>query len=250
MKKRRKKVRLYRKIDSDLITLYRHPDFSLREAIIQSLRMCAAGEVKYIRLPKPYILNDIPKVIEFTIDLPDDPLLDSWFHSIPMGARNDAIKCIARGYLCGPVISSYTRNTEKDNTAGFNSDEKQMISCNKTKKEVIKEKKEEMKRLKQIMRQDGISAETMLGILEKEKRNELEESLQAVSDDSPEPVSKKPTNAAAIRETDIREAETGKSGVRLSKAEDLAENPSQDPGTEEDGNFDLFEAVNNMMDEL
>ncbi len=260
--KRRKKVRLYRKIDSDLITLYRHPDFSLREAMIRSLQMCAAGEVKYIRLPKPYILHDIPKKVEIAIDLPDDPKLDAWFRSIPMGNRNDAIKCIVRGYLSGPVVSSYTRNTDEDNTAGFNSGEKQMISCRKTKKEVIQEKKEEMKRIKQIMQQDGISAENMLAILEKEKRGELEESLRAVSDDSPKPVKKqekptgKPVNVkpaekpVSEKPADTADGPPETAILEETGANDLVKTENPAKGPEEDGDFDLFGAVNSMMEDL
>lgn len=257
MKKRRKKVRLYRKIDSDLITLYRHPNFSLRGAIIRSLQMCAAGEVKYIRLPEPYILNDIPEEIEFTIDLPDDPLLDSWFHSIPKGTRNDAVKNIVRGYLCGPVISSYARNTEKDNIAGFNSNEKQMISCCKTKNEVIKDKEVEMKRLRKILRQDGISAETMLALLEKEKHSEQEKAVQAVSEDIPKTADDGPADAADdIRETNVPEETAWETDNSFSGTEDLMDTPpaAEEPGVEEDGeedgDFDLFGAVNSMMDDL
>ncbi len=286
---RRKKVRLYRKIDLDLITLYKHPKFSLPKAIVMSLQMCANGQVKYIRLPEPYILRDVPKEVEFSIEIPENDVATmEWFNSIPSGKRNDAIKNIIRGYLCGPVISSYTKTAEKDNIAGFNSSEKDMIECEKSRKDIEKASEDELKQIQKILAQDGVSPESLLAFLREGKQAQKQAAINALEDEAiPDGISGRKENeekkAVAGKKddskpatepiTDVPGIETGPEAMEADSARTdampetaqasglslLAQENEEAEGDlfsdggnedEEDSDFDLFGAMKKMMEDI
>lgn len=237
----RKKVRLYGKIDADLIALYRNPKFSLPKAIVLALQMCARGQVKYIRLPEPRILKDIPKRIEFAISIPEDDMTTlEWLHSIPSGKRNDAIKNIVRGYMCGPVVSCYTGAAGKDNVAGFNSGEKAMIDCLKSEGDVERASREELRQIQQILEQDGVSPESLLSLLRKGKQAQKQAALAALEGEG----------AGDGSSGEEEKAEAAPEEPTVEGMEVESEPDSETIDSEDDSGFDLFGAMSRMMEDM
>lgn len=109
-------LRLYRQHDLDLITLYRHPSFSLPNAIKRSLLAYVRREQLAIKQPEPYeISNDkISKTIQMHIylDAETDNDVIQWLKKTKEGYRNSVLKNIIRGYLVAPCIYSY-QDSEK-----------------------------------------------------------------------------------------------------------------------------------------
>lgn len=104
-------LRLYRQHDLDLITLYRHPSFSLANAIKRSLFAYVRKEQLTIKQPEPYqISNDkISKTVQMHIylDTEIDKDIITWLKKTKEGYRNSVLKNIIRGYLSAPCIYSY-----------------------------------------------------------------------------------------------------------------------------------------------
>lgn len=110
-------LRLYRQHDLDLITLYRHPTFSLPIAIKNALISYVRGKPLYIKQPTPYkITNEkIPKIVQMHISLDNkfDTDIINWLKNIKEGYRNSLLKNIVRGYICAPCIYSYGEQYEE-----------------------------------------------------------------------------------------------------------------------------------------
>ena len=104
-------LRLYRQHDLDLITLYKHPSFSLPAAIKRSLIAYVRQEQLIIKQPIPYKLSNerIAKTVQIHIQLDEsnDKDIIKWLKSTKEGYRNSVLKNIIRGYLAAPCIYSY-----------------------------------------------------------------------------------------------------------------------------------------------
>lgn len=104
-------LRLYRQHDLDLITLYKHPSFSLPAAIKRSLIAYVRQEQLTIKQPAPYKLENkkIAKTVQIHIQLDEtnDKDIIKWLKSTKEGYRNSVLKNIIRGYLAAPCIYSY-----------------------------------------------------------------------------------------------------------------------------------------------
>lgn len=119
-------LRLYRQHDLDLITLYRHPSFSLPNAIKRSLLAYVRKEQLTIKQPEPYkISNDkISKTVQMHIylDKEDDKDVINWLKQTKEGYRNSVLKNIIRGYLASPCIYSYQDSESAIENAVENND--------------------------------------------------------------------------------------------------------------------------------
>lgn len=166
------KIRLYKKIDRDLISLYKNPDFSLTKAIILALKMSATGEAGYISLPPAHIISKFPDRIELNLQI-DDEKTQEWFKKIPAGTRNDAVKNIVRGYLSGPVLCSFIGSDQYDNRSFFNSEEKPLKKCLKTKKEIIQESNNTKEKIKKAIRSSDDESNDTLSKIVKQQHEEL-----------------------------------------------------------------------------
>ena len=119
-------LRLYRQHDLDLITLYRHPSFSLPAAIKRSLFAYVNMEQLTIKQPDPYVLpkEKISKTVQIHIFLDEekDKNIITWLKSTKEGYRNSVLKNIVRGYLAAPCIYSYQDNESSNDIAIQNND--------------------------------------------------------------------------------------------------------------------------------
>lgn len=119
-------LRLYRQHDLDLITLYRHPSFSLPAAIKRSLIAYVRKEQLIIKQPEPFTLGDekISKTVQMHINLDDKNDMDiiKWIKATKEGYRNSVLKNIIRGYLAAPCIYSYQTSSNNINVAVDNND--------------------------------------------------------------------------------------------------------------------------------
>ena len=117
-------LRLYRQHDLDLITLYRHPSFSLPNAIKTALCAYVRSEQFSIKQPEPFALSDekISKIVQIHISLSPSSEGDviAWLKSIKEGYRNSVLKNIIRSYVCGPCVYSYMINTEEGISKALN----------------------------------------------------------------------------------------------------------------------------------
>lgn len=174
------KVRLYSKIDKDLMALYKHPHFSLVKAFAKVIEMSARENYHYIKLPEHIAVPEIyPKKIEFEVTIRDDETdVITWWRSIPpfpKGSRNDTLKQMLRGYLTGPVLMTVS---EKTGITYFNSDNKSLIECPKTSDEIRTKYDSDMQKIKDILSQNGQTPEALLSLLSKNNKEEKEKELQ------------------------------------------------------------------------
>lgn len=119
-------LRLYRQHDLDLITLYRHPSFSLPAAIKRSLIAYVRKEQLIIKQPEPYKIGKekISKTVQMHIQLDEkkDSDIIKWIKSTKEGYRNSVLKNIIRGYIAAPCIYSYQNEENAINSAIDNND--------------------------------------------------------------------------------------------------------------------------------
>lgn len=211
------KVRLYRKLDRDLMVLYRNPEFNLAGAIQEAVTMAARKEGGYIALPKPMHLSSYPKKIEFSVDLPDEDVL-AWYRMIPEGFRNDTLKNLVRGYLSGPVISAAI-NGGYDNNDFFNSGEKpfRAVPIGRKSRSSI-ELNKQYAEIEKLLKANGSTPEEFLKQLKEVLPEEAEKSL--IRETKPEIVEKEIVPPAAEQADQI-----------------------------ENSDFDVFSAVTSMMSE-
>lgn len=119
-------LRLYRQHDLDLITLYRHPSFSLANAMKKALFAYVRKEPLIIKQPTPYeVSNDkISKTIQMhiSLDAEMDKDIIQWLKQTKEGYRNSVLKNIIRGYLSAPCIYTYQDSTSALKSADENND--------------------------------------------------------------------------------------------------------------------------------
>jgi hypothetical protein len=177
-------MRLYRKIDSDLITLYYNHGFPFVKAVRLSLDMAAGTKPPaYIRLPTSEPLASIPKKVTTNVPI-DDPKTIAWVKSIPAGTRNDFIKNMLRGYLTGPILLG--------NEDFFNGETKPMIS--------IKKERKQSQEIDQILQENGISKQELLRMLQKNSRQPELSHTKASSDEMTPAKSEASTSATLVSE--------------------------------------------------
>lgn len=205
------KIRLYKKIDADLIALYQHPSFSLPRAILLSLEMSAGVRDKtYLSLPEPR--TDAKKLdkIEFSIQS-NHPKVADFLKKLPFRTRNDTLKNLVRGYLSGPYIPAFTNDETDASLTFFNGDEKPLSDCIKTRSDVEAAYSQEMQKIQKILSESGKAPEEILSLLENLKSEQKEEDIKALK----------------------------------KKTEEIL--PQKEAEVQNDNNFDLFGAVQNMM---
>ena len=110
-------LRLYRQHDLDLITLYRHPEFSLPNAMKKALCGYVRNEKFFIKQPSTYELGNekISKIVQMHIQLSDKTESDviKWLKGIKEGYRNSVLKNVIRSYMAGPCVYSYSTNASE-----------------------------------------------------------------------------------------------------------------------------------------
>lgn len=109
-------LRLYRQHDLDLITLYKHPNFSLPNAMKTALCAYVRNEKFFIKQPQPYELGKekISKIVQMHIQLSystEQDVID-WLKNIKEGYRNSVLKNVIRSYMAGPCVYSYVNDAE------------------------------------------------------------------------------------------------------------------------------------------
>lgn len=213
------KVRLYRKLDRDLMVLYRNPEFNLARAVQEAVTMAARKEGGYIALPKPMHLSSYPKKIEFSVNLPDEDVL-AWYRMIPEGFRNDTLKNLVRGYLAGPVISAAINQGGYDNNDFFNDKEKPFRAIPIGRHSQSPAEMKQYAEIEKLLKANGSTPEEFLKQLKEVLPEEAEKSL--------------------IRETKTKSIEPEK---------EIVPPAAEQADQIENSDFDVFSAVTSMMND-
>ena len=225
------KVRLYSKMDKDLMALYKHPQFSLVKAFAKAIEMSAKADYHYIKLPEQiFVPEAYPKKIELDVNI-DDSQQDviAWWKAIPpypKGSRNDTLKQMLRGYLSGPVLMTFAKKT---GIKYFNSEEKSLISCEKNAKEIRQKYDAGMEKIKKILDQNGQTPEELLALITENNKTEEKNELQQ-NENTRENVPQKDV---------IPESVIPKTNVPAKEADEPQEDASSD--------FDLMGAIGNLL---
>ena len=213
------KVRLYSKMDKDLMALYKHPQFSLVKAFAKAIEMSAKADYHYIKLPEQiFVPEAYPKKIELDVNI-DDSQQDviAWWKAIPpypKGSRNDTLKQMLRGYLSGPVLMTFAKKT---GIKYFNSEEKsQKYDAG-------------MEKIKKILDQNGQTPEELLALITENNKTEEKNELQQ-NENTRENVPQKDV---------IPESVIPKTNVPAKEADEPQEDASSD--------FDLMGAIGNLL---
>lgn len=225
------KVRLYSKMDKDLMALYKHPQFSLVKAFAKAIEMSAKADYHYIKLPEQiFVPEAYPKKIELDVNI-DDSQQDVivWWKAIPpypKGSRNDTLKQMLRGYLSGPVLMTFAKKTGIEY---FNSEEKSLISCEKNAKEIRQKYDAGMEKIKKILDQNGQTPEELLALITENNKTEEKNELQQ-NENTRENVPQKDV---------IPEPVIPKTNVPAKEVDEPQEDASSD--------FDLMGAIGNLL---
>lgn len=225
------KVRLYSKMDKDLMALYKHPQFSLVKAFAKAIEMSAKADYHYIKLPEQiFVPEAYPKKIELDVNI-DDSQRDiiAWWKAIPpypKGSRNDTLKQMLRGYLSGPVLMTFAKKTGIEY---FNSGEKSLISCEKNAKEIRQKYDAGMEKIKKILDQNGQTPEELLALITENNKTEEKNELQQ-NENTRENVPQKDV---------IPEPVIPKTNVPAKEVDEPQEDASSD--------FDLMGAIGNLL---
>lgn len=225
------KVRLYSKMDKDLMALYKHPQFSLVKAFAKAIEMSAKADYHYIKLPEQiFVPEAYPKKIELDVNI-DDSQQDviAWWKAIPpypKGSRNDTLKQMLRGYLSGPVLMTFAKKTGIEY---FNSKEKSLISCEKKAKEIRQKYDAGMEKIKKILDQNGQTPEELLALITENNKTEEKNELQQ-NENTRENVPQKDV---------IPEPVIPKTNVPAKEVDEPQEDASSD--------FDLMGAIGNLL---
>lgn len=225
------KVRLYSKMDKDLMALYKHPQFSLVKAFAKAIEMSAKADYHYIKLPEQiFVPEAYPKKIELDVNI-DDSQQDviAWWKAIPpypKGSRNDTLKQMLRGYLSGPVLMTFAKKT---GIKYFNSEEKSLISCEKNAKEIRQKYDAGMEKIKKILDQNGQTPEELLALITENNKTEEKNELQQ-NENTRENVPQKDV---------IPEPVIPKTNVPAKEVDEPQEDASSD--------FDLMGAIGNLL---
>ena len=225
------KVRLYSKMDKDLMALYKHPQFSLVKAFAKAIEMSAKANYHYIKLPEQiFVPEAYPKKIELDVNI-DDSKQDviAWWKAIPpypKGSRNDTLKQMLRGYLSGPVLMTFAKKTGIEY---FNSEEKSLINCEKNAKEIRQKYDAGMEKIKKILDQNGQTPEKLLALITENNKTEEKNELQQNEN----------TRENAPQKDVIPELVIPKTNVPAKEADEPQEDASSD--------FDLMGAIGNLL---
>ena len=228
------KIRLYRKTDKDLITLYKHPSFSLSKAIAKAVHMSATGDYHYIPLPTHHEMTEFPKKIEMEVPLSKEGL--AFIKGIPNGSRNDAVKQLVRGYLTGPILYAFNPHAE-DGNPYFNDETKKSLSpCPKREHEIKQTHHEYYDKIEKILRDGDQTPEDLLRLLENNIKNAEKEEIQALQEEKRQE-DEKPSI--------VKREATRKEEELTQPPEPVNEEDFSEPETDE--TFDLFEAMNHLI---
>lgn len=225
------KVRLYSKMDKDLMALYKHPQFSLVKAFAKAIEMSAKADYHYIKLPEQiFVPEAYPKKIELDVNI-DDSQQDviAWWKAIPpypKGSRNDTLKQMLRGYLSGPVLMTFAKKTGIEY---FNSEKKGLISCEKNAKEIRQKYDAGMEKIKKILDQNGQTPEELLALITENNKTEEKNELQQNEN----------TRENVPQKNVIPEPVIPKTNVPAKEADEPQEDASSD--------FDLMGAIGNLL---
>ena len=237
----KKKVRLYQKIDRDLMILHKNPAFSLNKALVQSLHNCVYREVNYIKIPPMVELKeDVPKKMEVIVTI-NDPKINNWILKIPLGRRNDFMKNLLRGYLTGPILYPYYGADEVDPVIDvMNDPEKPMMECKKREKEYIEEAGYEFEKLKKSLGKIGKTPEELINLLED---NAIKEAVELAKEEKKKEVKKaKPT----VKKEEIKSVETPEETPKSSGPAFATIDPAE---VEDDEDFDFMGALRGLTEE-
>lgn len=205
-------IRMYRQHDLDLITLYRHPNFSLPAAIKKALIAYVRKEQLIIKQPAPYQMEKekISRIVQVHINLNEEYEKDiiDWIKDIKEGFRNSVLKNIIRGYIAGPFIYTYQKSESAiDDTDANNKlfeDNIKIITPLKSFKSSKPRKKKKKDDGKKI--QDSILAKEILSDNKEKKKDVV--FIERIDDDDvkveiPTKVEKKPEPQESVSQEDM-----------------------------------------------
>lgn len=111
----KKKIRLYKRHDMDLLALYKNPEFNFQYVVHEALKAYVRGKPYFIYVPrcdKDLANYEFKSIYQFSIDLNPETEADviEWIENAQNSYQNALIKSVLRGCLVGTSAFACVRD--------------------------------------------------------------------------------------------------------------------------------------------
>ena len=107
-------IRLYKRYDIDLLSLYHNSEFKFKESFKSAVRNYIRGTPQKIQIPEPQDDTFSYETIQFQLNFhpKEDQDVITWIRNIKAGYKNSILKNMFRNSLCG-IYYYYTMNVHR-----------------------------------------------------------------------------------------------------------------------------------------
>lgn len=107
-------IRLYKRYDIDLLSLYHNSEFKFKESFKSAVRNYIRGTPQKIKIPEPQDDTFSYETIQFQLNFhpKEDQDVIMWIRNIKAGYKNSILKNMFRNSLCG-IYYYYTMNVHR-----------------------------------------------------------------------------------------------------------------------------------------
>lgn len=107
-------IRLYKRYDIDLLSLYHNSEFKFKESFKSAVRNYIRGTPQKIKIPEPQDDTFSYETIQFQLSFhpKEDQDVIRWIQNIKAGYKNSILKNMFRNSLCG-IYYYYTMNVHR-----------------------------------------------------------------------------------------------------------------------------------------
>ena len=107
-------IRLYKRYDIDLLSLYHNSEFKFKESFKSAVRNYIRGTPQKIQIPEPQDDTFSYETIQFQLNFhpKEDQDVIMWIRNIKAGYKNSILKNMFRNSLCG-IYYYYTMNVHR-----------------------------------------------------------------------------------------------------------------------------------------
>lgn len=141
-------IRLYKRYDIDLLSLYHNSEFKFKEFFKSAVRNYIRGTPQKIQIPEPQDDTFSYETIQFQLNFhpKEDQDVIAWIRNIKAGYKNSILKNMFRNSLCG-IYYYYTMNVHHADEMLMLNQKSAEIASNddKSDQKIIVEEKENQK---------------------------------------------------------------------------------------------------------
>lgn len=245
-------VRMYRRHDIDLVTIYKTAGISLHKAMYNSLKSYVNKTPYLIKTPTANVdmtLYNFKSHYQIILNLDDkkDADIISWLKKVKKGMRNAAIKAIIRGCLVGPAV--YACSTDDTDRLASN------ILCEEINKKVTDIKDTPVKNNKNAKKTSKTSKTTSTpnGHTSVLPINEIKEKIKEGKKEDIKPtINKEPV---LIKEKDNRQVESIDETTTDVNFDNIfsgmeIDSVAEDKQVEENDTFDMFGDIASLLNQI